>query len=99
MFYTGAMFPARYHGAFLAFHGSWNRAPMPQEGYRVVFVPFGSDGPTGPFETFADDFAGGRLDPGNARHRPVGLAQGPDGALYISDDQAGRIWRVIYVGH
>ena len=98
-FYTGTMFPARYRGgAFLAFHGSWNRAPMPQEGYRVDFIPFGKSGVTGTYETFADGFAGGRFDPGNARHRPVGLAQGPDGALFITDDQAGRIWRVIYVG-
>jgi len=99
LFYTGTMFPARYRGgAFIAFHGSWNRAPMAQAGYKVVFVPR-AGGRLGPgYETFADGFAGGNLDPGGAAHRPAGLAQGPDGALYLSDDQRGRVWRVVYVG-
>jgi plastocyanin len=93
------MFPPQYHGgAFIAFHGSWNRAPFPQGGYQVVLVP-AQDGHPGPaWETFADGFAGSYLDPAAAAHRPAGFAQGPDGALYISDDKAGRVWRVVYRG-
>jgi glucose/arabinose dehydrogenase len=97
LFYRGAMFPDHYRGgAFIAFHGSWNRAPMPQAGYKVVYVPRGGAGFGPAYETFADGFAGGNLDPGGAVHRPVGLAQGPDGALYITDDQRGRVWRVTW---
>jgi glucose/arabinose dehydrogenase len=97
MFYTGESFPAKYHGgAFIAFHGSWNRAPRQQAGYKVVFVPFANGAPTGAYETFADGFAAGTLDPGGARHRPTGLAMLPDGSMLISDDQRGRIWRVTY---
>ncbi len=99
LFYTGMSFPERYReGAFIAFHGSWNRAPLPQAGYKVVFQPFADGAPTGTFETFADGFAGGDKSPRGADHRPVGLAQGPSGELYISDDRGGRIWRVVYVG-
>jgi glucose/arabinose dehydrogenase len=98
MFYKGAQFPARFrNGAFISFHGSWNRVGR-QEGYKVVFVPFSGGSPSGAPETFADGFAGRRMNPGGARHRPVGIAEGPDGSLYISDDQNGRIWRIIYVG-
>jgi glucose/arabinose dehydrogenase len=97
LFYTGNQFPEKYkNGAFVAFHGSWNRAPQPQAGYFVVFVPFKNGVPSGKHEIFADGFAGGHLDPGKARFRPCGLAQGPDGSLYISDDQKGRIWKVVY---
>jgi glucose/arabinose dehydrogenase len=99
VFYYGAMFPARYRdGAFIAFHGSWNRAPFPQGGYLVAFVPFNGDTASGPSEVFADGFAGANKQPGSAAHRPAGLAVGPDGALYISDDVRGRIWRVTYRG-
>ncbi|HEX2862844.1 MAG TPA: PQQ-dependent sugar dehydrogenase [Lacunisphaera sp.] len=101
-FYTGTQFPAKYrHGGFLAFQGSWNRAPKPQKGYRVVFIPFDAKGmPTGEYETFADNFAGKPeiASPREAKHRPNGVAVGPDGSLYISDSQAGRIWRIIYTG-
>jgi glucose/arabinose dehydrogenase len=101
-FYTGKQFPAKYQrGAFLAFQGSWNRAPMPQKGYRVVFIPLDAKGmPTGDYETFADNFAGKPelASPGDAAHRPCGVAVGPDGSLYISDSQAGRVWRIIYTG-
>jgi len=97
LFYTGNQFPEKYkNGAFVAFHGSWNRAPQPQAGYFVVFVPFKNGVPSGKHEIFADGFAGGQPDPGKARFRPCGLAQGPDGSLYISDDQKGRIWKVVY---
>lgn len=101
-FYTGKQFPDKYQGgAFLAFHGSWNRAPRPQKGFRVAFIPFGKNGqPTGDYETFADNFAGKTeiASPGDAAHRPNGVAVGPDGSLYISDSQAGSLWRIIYTG-
>lgn len=101
-FNPGAQFPAKYrHGGFLAFHGSWNRAPRPQRGFNVVFIPCDDKGwPTGDWEVFADNFAGKTeiASPGDAKHRPNGVAFGPDGSLYISDSQAGRIWRIIYTG-
>ncbi len=101
VFYQGDAFPEQYRqGAFIAFHGSWNRAPLPQRGYMVAFVPFGADGlPSGEYERFADQFAGSGGDiasPGDAEYRPTGLAVGPDGSLYISDDTQGRIWRVFH---
>ena len=99
LFYTGNQFPAKYrNGAFIAFHGSWNRAPGPQGGYQVVFQPLSGNKAAGAYESFANGFAGGVLQPDAAKHRPVGLAQGPDGALYITDDKTGRIWRVTYSG-
>ena len=98
LFLRGDSLPVKYRGAALiAFHGSWNRAPEPQAGYRVVFIPRAGSTFGPGYETFADGFAGGRFDPGGARYRPVGLAQDGSGAIYISDDQRGRIWRVIYV--
>ena len=103
LFYTGTQFPRRYQGgAFIAFHGSWNRAPLPQRGYNVTFVPFaaGQPKPSGPYEVFADGFAG-RMPlarPNDAAARPDGLAVGPDGSLYVTDDISGRIWRVMYRG-
>ena len=97
--YDGTQFPAAYRGgAFIAFHGSWNRAPGPQGGYNVVFQPLADGKAFGPFVVFADGFAGAVKEPGRAAHRPSGLAVGPDGALYITDDQHGRIWRVTFKG-
>jgi len=99
LFYTGDMFPAKYKdGAFIAFHGSWNRAPLEQEGYYVCFVPFRNGLPSGDYEIFADGFAGtGHVkSPNDARFRPMGLAQGPDGSLYISDSREGRIWKISF---
>ena len=101
LIYTGSQFPSRYrNGAFIAFHGSWNRAPGPQQGYNVVFVPFASGKPADPakYEIFADGFAGSTRDPSLAAHRPTGVGQGPDGALYITDDKGGRVWKVVYKG-
>lgn len=100
LIYEGGAFPSAYKGgAFIAFHGSWNRAPAPQGGYNVVFQPLADGRASGPFVVFADGFAGAVKDPGRAAHRPSGVASGPDGALYISDDQNGRIWRVTYQGN
>ncbi|KFI22185.1 PQQ-dependent sugar dehydrogenase [Nitrosococcus oceani] len=97
LFYAGKQFPEQYRGgAFITFHGSWNRAPLPQEGYNVVFAPFTGKEPTGEWEVFADGFAGQRKSPRAAEHRPMGIAEGPDGSLYISDDQGGRIYRIFY---
>jgi hypothetical protein len=97
--YHGTQFPAGYRGgAFIAFHGSWNRAPLAQQGYNVVFQPLADGKATGPFVVFADGFAGADRDPGRAAFRPTGLAEGPDGVLYVSDDVHGRIWRVTYNG-
>lgn len=101
VFYQGEQFPERYkNGAFIAFHGSTNRAPYPQSGYFVGFVPFKNGKPSGEFEVFADGFA--EIDPivstKDAAHRPMGLAVGPDGELYISDSVEGRIWKVTYQG-
>jgi glucose/arabinose dehydrogenase len=99
LFYRGGNFPDRYRrGIFVAFHGSWNRAPLPQGGYNVAFLPLDGDVPAAAFEIFSDGFAGPVVQPGDAEHRPVGLAEGPDGALYITDDQAGRVWRVTFRG-
>jgi glucose/arabinose dehydrogenase len=102
LFYTGNMFPARYkNGAFIAFHGSWNRTPLPQEGYYVAFVPFENGKPTGKWEIFANGFAGVDVitSTGAAQHRPCGLAQGPDGSLYVSDDKKGTIYRILFNGN
>lgn len=99
LFYTGTMFPEKYrNGAFIAFHGSWNRAPEPQKGYFVAFVPFKNGKPSGEWEVFADNFAGTESiqSPGDAAHRPCGLAQGPDGSLYVSDDVKGTIYKIDY---
>ena len=97
--YTGTQFPTAYrNGAFIAFHGSWNRAPLAQQGYNLVFQPLSNGKASGKYVVFADGFAGGNLDPGAAAHRPSGVAVGPDGALYVSDDVHGRIWRITYHG-
>ena len=103
VFYTGTQFPEKYrNGAFIAFHGSWNRQRErngEQGGYAVVFVPMNAAGEvTGDWEIFADDFEGPNpvAAPTEAAHRPSGVAVGPDGSLYISDDTGGRIWKVSY---
>lgn len=99
-FYTADQFPEKYHtGAFIAFHGSWNRAPLPQQGYNVVFVPFTNDSASTEYEKFATGFPGTENpQPGTAEHRPTGLAIGPDGSLYVTDDSRGTVWRIAYTG-
>lgn len=101
-FYTGDQFPDRYkNGAFIAFHGSTIRAPYPQAGYFVCFVPFENGVPSGPWEVFADGFA--QIDTivntSDAAHRPMGISMGPDGSLYISDSVKGKIWRIMFKGN
>lgn len=107
LFYTGSSFPAKYRsGVFIAFHGSWNRAPLPQAGFKVVYQPMRNGRGAGDYEIFADGFAknltaqrvGGPAAAGGQQRTPVGLAQGPDGALYITDDLGGRVWKVVYTG-
>jgi glucose/arabinose dehydrogenase len=100
IFYTGTQFPEKYRGgAFIAFHGSWNRET--QDGYSVVFVPMSGAEVAGNWEIFADDFEGPQpiASPADAAHRPSGLAQGPDGSLYVSDDVGGRVWKIRYTGN
>jgi len=101
LFYTGDQFPERYrNGAFISFHGSTNRAPYPQAGYFICFVPFENGEPTGAWEVFANGFA--EVDPiisvSDAKYRPMGIAMGPDGSLYISDTEKGKIWHIKYTG-
>jgi glucose/arabinose dehydrogenase/mono/diheme cytochrome c family protein len=97
--YDKKQFPARYRsGVFIAFHGSWNRAPYAQGGYNVVFQPLDGDRASGDCEIFADGFAGPVKTPEGAAHRPSGLAVGPDGSMYVSDDIRGRIYRIVYQG-
>ena len=98
LLYYGREFPHHFQGgAFIAFHGSWNRAPFPQQGYNVTFQPLVGGTAAGPCEVFADGFAGADRGPG-AAHRPTGLAVGSDGVLYVSDDAGGRIYRISYIG-
>jgi len=101
LFYTGDQFPEKYkNGAFIAFHGSWNRIEFEQAGYLVAFVPMENGQPSGDWEIFAQGFTGPEpvSSPGDALYRPTGLAQGPDGSLYVTDDQSGRVWRIMYYG-
>ncbi|MGQ0656839.1 MAG: PQQ-dependent sugar dehydrogenase [Chromatiales bacterium] len=98
LFYRGDQFPRRYRGgAFIAFHGSYQQMGATQVGYQVVFVPLEKGRISGEWEVFADGFAGTARS-SVAEHRPTGLAEGPDGSLYIADSVSGRIWRVVYRG-
>jgi glucose/arabinose dehydrogenase/mono/diheme cytochrome c family protein len=101
LFYTGNQFPARYkNGAFIAFHGSTNRSPYPQAGFFIAFVPFKNGVPSGPWEIFADGFTGHTtvVSVSDAVYRPMGVAMGPDGSLYVSETEHGRVWRIFYQG-
>tara|TARA_B100000212_G_scaffold335792_2_gene308255 strand:+ start:5789 stop:7465 length:1677 start_codon:yes stop_codon:yes gene_type:complete len=100
-FYNATQFPQKYHGgAFVSFHGSWNRAPLPQQGYNIAFVPFDGVLPEGGYEIFADGFKGSDVlhVPNQATYRPTGLTVGPNGSLYVSEDKVGRIWKIMYMG-
>lgn len=102
LLYAGTQFPPRYReGMFIALHGGWNDAGVPPTGYRVVFQPMADRRPTGPLEDFATGFVDFQTiqSPEDALYRPVGLAEGPDGSLFIADSKQGRIWRVVYQGH
>ena len=80
--------PEYASGAFLAFHGSWNRAPLPQAGFRVVFIPFKNGKAVGTYTTFADG--------STTQIKISGVVMAPDGsALFIASDGAGKIWRVV----
>jgi glucose/arabinose dehydrogenase len=101
LFYTGDQFPKRYkNGAFIVFHGSWNRSPLPQKGFFVAFVPMENGKASGDWEIFADNFAGMEEveNPADAKNRPMGIAQGPDGSLYVTSSATGKIWRIMYYG-
>lgn len=76
-------------GVFIAFHGSWNRAPLPQAGFRVVFQPLKDGKPNGAFKTFAI----GREN--ETAVRPAGIAIDREGAVYISGDRNGAVWKVV----
>jgi glucose/arabinose dehydrogenase len=101
VFYNGGQFPAAYRGgAFIAFHGAGGDLPQGHDnGYDVVFVPFDRRGKVGVPQVFCDGFAGPANTDRNgsrATYRPMGLAVGPDGALYVAESQKGRIWRISY---
>ena len=101
LFYDGDQFPERYkNGAFVAFHGSTDRSPYPQAGYIVCFIPLKNGVSDGTIEVFADGFTGVDtvVNTSDAVYRPMGLATGPDGSLYISESNKGKIWRVMYKG-
>jgi glucose/arabinose dehydrogenase len=96
VFYNGTTFPAQYRGgAFIAFHGSWNRSPLPQAGFNVIYQPFTGATAAAKYTVFAEGFNGEKVGTtGNRVVQPMGLAVGPDGALYIGSDTGARVWRV-----
>ena len=100
VFYDQKQFPAHYHnGVFIAFHGSWDRAPFAQAGYNVVFQPLAGDHASGPCEVFADGFAGSvEISRKKPCIVPVVWLSGPTGRSTSADDNTGRIYRVVYVG-
>jgi glucose/arabinose dehydrogenase len=92
VFYEGAQFPASYKGdAFVALHGSWNRAK--RTGYKVVRLIMKDGAPTGAYEDFLTGFV---ADDASVWGRPVDVAVTRDGALLVTDDEGGAIWRVIH---
>jgi glucose/arabinose dehydrogenase len=99
LFYGARGFPERYRGGlFVALHGSLFHRPLEPVGYSVVFVPASSLKGSGSFETFAKGAGRSIRNPFSQTIRPSGLAVDSAGALYISDDNSGRIWRVKWMG-
>jgi glucose/arabinose dehydrogenase len=102
MFYSGSQFPQKYrNGVFVAFHGSWNRDPLPQAGFNVTFLPMNGDKAAGSHEVFADGFNQRLManpPPNPMNRRPAGLVEMLDGSLLVSDDQMGTITRIVYTG-
>jgi glucose/arabinose dehydrogenase len=93
-FYDGSMFPAEYQGdLFAAVHGSWNRSV--RAGYELIRVPLIDGRPSGVFQDFMTGFT---TDDAQVWGRPVGVAAGKDGALYVTDDGLRGIWRISYAG-
>jgi glucose/arabinose dehydrogenase len=91
-FYTGHQFPAEYQGdLFVSLHGSWNRAV--RTGYKIVRIKMRNGQATGAYEDFVTGFVAPN---GDVWGRPVGLLVAPDGALLMSDDGSGTIWRIAY---
>jgi glucose/arabinose dehydrogenase len=89
-----AAFPAEYRGdVFVTLHGSWNRAP--RTGYKIVRLKLKDGVPTGAYEDFVTGFV---IDDQKVWARPVGVTVAPDGALLVSDDGNGTIWRIAYTG-
>jgi glucose/arabinose dehydrogenase len=92
VFYTGRQFPAEYvNSAFAAEHGSWNRAR--RTGYKVIRVPVRNGVPTGEYEDFMTGFV---TPQGDVWGRPVGVAVGKDGSLFVTDDGSNTIWKISY---
>jgi len=97
-YYNGDEFPSGYKGGlFISFHGSWNRAPAPQDGFRLMFQPMADGKPSGAAILFADGFSGPDKGQGRPPHRPTGVIVAGD-SLYVSDDAGGRIWKIVYRG-
>ena len=96
LFYTGNLFPEKYkNGAFIVFH---NQSPQLKKGFLIAFVPFKNGKPSGDWEIFADNFSGIDLNKpsGPIKYRPMGIAQAPDGSLYVADDLKGTIFKITY---
>jgi len=90
----GSQFPAEYDGdGFACEHGSWNRKQ--RSGYEVIRVPMKNGHATGEYEDFLTGFTVGD---GGVWGRPVGIAEGKDGSLFVSDDGSNSIWHVVYTG-
>ncbi len=97
--YQGELFPESYRGgAFIVFHGAYYKNANERTGYQVVFVEREGQTLSSDWQVFADNFAGREAvsSAEDAEYRPIGVATGADGSLYIADSVQGRIWRVIY---
>jgi len=94
VFYEGHQFPKEYRGdIFAGEHGSWNKSV--RAGYEVIRVPVENGKALGSYQDFLTGFV---TKDGQVWGRPVGVAVGPDGTLFVADDGSNSIWRVVYVG-